>query len=128
MTNIYLKLWCVIILFGFGCTTYYLTTDKLVEQFINSTVEKKGYFFPNAVKGNSLKTITCRDNSGNLHTIQITDRTQIRITKNNNSRTTLYFNTLILKDSTITGSKTHFFNDQIKPITFSEISKIEIQE
>jgi len=119
-----------------GCATYHLSTQSLVEQFGNSSTEKKKIvlpifpyvFFVDPVTGNDLQTIKVLDKKGQEIVLPVTNRTGIRITKSDSSRTTFYFNTLLLKDSTITGSKTHFFNAHIKPINFKDISKIEIQK
>ena len=118
-----------------GCATYNLSTQSLLQQFANSGTEKKDIvlpvfpymFFIHPVTGNDLRTLTCLDKNGKEKTIQITNRTGIRITKTDSSRTTFYFNTLLVKDSTITGSTTHFFNAHVRPIGFNEIAKIEIQ-
>ena len=118
-----------------GCATYHLSTQSLLQQFANSGTEKKDIvlpvfpyiFFIHPVTGNDLRTLTCLDKNGKEKTIEITNRTGIRITKTDSSRLTFYFNTLLVKDSTITGSKTHFFNAHIRPIGFNEIAKIEIQ-
>jgi hypothetical protein len=125
----------VSILFS-GCTTYHLSTQSLLEQFANSGTEKKTtilivapyFFFPGSVKGNDLTSIVCQNNKGNAETIVIAQRTAIRITKTDGSRTTFYFNTLIIKDSTITGSKSDFFNVPIKPIKLEDIAKLEVQK
>jgi hypothetical protein len=119
-----------------GCETYHLTTKSLVDQFANSNTEKKKIllpvppyvFFIDPVTGNDLKTLTCLDSIEHEKIINITNRTGIRITRLDNSRTTFYINTLLLKDSSITGSKTHFFNMPIKPINISDILKLEVQE
>jgi hypothetical protein len=89
----------------------------------------KGYLLAaDAVKGNDLKTLKCTDKNGKEVEINVTSRTGVKITKTDKSSVTFYFNTLLVKDSAITGSKTHFFNDKVKPIKFAEISKIEIME
>ena len=111
-----------------SCATYQVSTKSLSEQLQGDIVSRGFFLATEAVKGNDLKTILCIDKKGNQKEIPITHRTGIRITKTDNSKTSLYFNTILIKDSTITGSKTHFFNAQIKPIKFSEISKIEIME
>ncbi|MEY2830085.1 MAG: hypothetical protein RIQ33_1943, partial [Bacteroidota bacterium] len=43
------------------------------------------------------------------------------------SKTTFYFNTLLIKDSLITGKKDHFLGVNIKPINLNNILKIELQ-
>ncbi len=119
-----------------GCATYHLSTQSLVEQFGNSSTEKKKIllpvfpyvFFVDPVTGNDLQTIKVLDKNGQEKILTVTNQTGVRITRTDSSRTTFYFNTLLLKDSTITGSKTHFFNAHIKPINFKDISKIEIQK
>ena len=119
-----------------GCATYHLSTQSLIEQFGNSSTEKKKtllpvfpyIFFIDPVTGNDLQTIKVLDKNGQEIVLPVTNRTGVRITRTDSSRTTFYFNTLLLKDSTITGSKTHFFNAHIKPINFKDISKIEIQK
>jgi hypothetical protein len=125
---------CVAILSS--CATYNLSNQSLLEQFAGSGTEKKTIFlivppyifFPGVVNGNDLKSIKCSDKNGREQVIEITNRTGIRITTKDGKKTTFYFNTLIIRDSTITGSKTHFFNAQIKPIELNKISKIEIQK
>ena len=119
-----------------GCNTFYLSNQSLMEQFANSGTEKKSMFaiippyinFPGVVSGNTLQQITCVDKKGQERTINITRHTGIRITKKDGGRSTFYFNTLILKDSLISGSKTHFFNAPIKKIKLSDIQKMEIQK
>lgn len=118
-----------------SCATYHLSTQSLLDQFAHSTPQTKFtvlvvppfFFFPGIVKGNDLTSIKVLDKNGNEKVLQVTNRMGIRFTKVDSTRTTFYFNTLLLKDSTITGSKTHFFNDQIRPIRFVDIAKIEIQ-
>lgn len=111
-----------------SCATYQVSTTSLSEQ-LNENVVSKGFLLAaDAVKGNDLKAIKCLDKNGNPKEILVTHRTGIRITKLDKSKTSLYFNTILIKDSAITGSKTHFFNAPIKPIKFREISKIEIME
>lgn len=117
-----------IIFFLSSCATYIISTTSLSEQ-LNSNIVNKGYLLAkDAVKGNDIKKIKCLDKNGKEVEVSVTNRTGVRITKNDNSKSTFYFNTLIVTDSSVAGSKTHFFNAQIKPIKFSEIVKIEIIE
>lgn len=111
-----------------SCATYQVSTTSLSEQLNGDAVSKGFLFASDAVKGNDLKTIKCVDKNGKDKDIPVTNRTGIRITKLDKSKTSLYFNTILIKDSAITGSKTHFFNALIKPIRLSEISKIEIMK
>jgi hypothetical protein len=116
-----------------GCATYHISTQSLVQQFANTQPEKKyiymypGYI-PFSVNGNSLQSITVLDKNGKETVIPVSNRTSVRITRIDSSRTTFYFNTLLIRDSTITGSKTHFFEAHIKPIKLKDIAKIELQK
>ncbi|MCW3121961.1 MAG: hypothetical protein JWQ38_1453 [Flavipsychrobacter sp.] len=118
-----------------SCATYHLSTESLLRQFANTQEEKKitvfiappFFVFPGVVDGNSLSAITVLDKKEQPHTFPVTRHMGVRITKNNGKRKTFYFNTLLLEDSTIVGSQTHFFNARIKPIKFADIKKIELQ-
>lgn len=120
----------VVAMFFSSCATYHLTTESLTAQFAEVGTEKKEapLFFYKAVYGNQLSSIKVFDKNGNEKLLPVTNHTGIRITRSDNSRVTFYFNTLILQDSTITGSKSNFVKAPIKPINFSEIKKIELQK
>lgn len=118
-----------------SCATYHISTASLLTQLAGTQKEKKvlifvapPFFFPGVVNGNSLRTVTVLDKNEKEHEINVTGRTGVRITMNSGKKTTFYFNTLLIKDSTITGSKTHFFNAPIRPISLSNIAKIQIQK
>jgi hypothetical protein len=126
MKNLTFVLLCSILLAS--CVTYKISISSLSNQ-LNSNIVSKGYLLAqDNVKGNDLKTIKCIGKKNKEIDIAVTNRTGVRITKNDSTRTTFYFNTLIIRDSAIVGSKTHFFNATTKPIKFSEISTIEIME
>lgn len=111
-----------------SCASYTISTSSLSEQLTGGIVSKGYLLAKDAVKGNDLETITCVDKNGREKEIKVTNRTGVRITKTDKSRITFYFNTLLINDSSIVGSKTHFFNEKVKPIRFNDISKIEIME
>lgn len=117
-----------------GCTTYNLSTQSLLEQFANTKTEKKEnvviafpFFLPFEVTGNDLREIKCLDQNGKEVIIPVTNHTGVRITKKDGSRKTFYFDTLLIKDSTISGRKSHFIGAEIKPISLNEIQIIELQ-
>ncbi len=119
-----------------SCATYHISTESLMKQFASAHEETKTLyflvppfiFFPGRVSGNSLLSIKVQDKRGNTERLWVNRHTGVRITENSGKRTTFYFNTLLLQDSTITGSRTHFFNWQIRPIRFADIRKIELQK
>ncbi|MBS1584684.1 MAG: hypothetical protein JSS82_03995 [Bacteroidetes bacterium] len=118
-----------------SCVTYHISTQSLMEQFAHAQKETKTtlfiappyVFFPGIVDGNSLKEIKVLDKNERAFILPVTNHTSVKITKNDGAHTTFYFNTLLLQDSTITGSKTHFFEAHIRPIKFMDIAKIELQ-
>jgi len=117
-----------------SCATYHLSTESLVQQMADTQPEKKYVYLPNApfipfsVEGNNLRQLKCLDKNGKETTIDVTNRTSVRITLADSSHKTFYFNTLLLKDSTIAGSKTHFFEMHIKPVRLKDVVKIEVQK
>jgi hypothetical protein len=118
-----------------GCMTYHLTTQSLMEQFADAKNEDKHlmlftppFFFYGSVSGNDIRTLKVYDKNEKETFIYVDGHTGVRITKKDSSRRTFYFNTLLIKDSAITGSKTHFFEWQITPIRLDDILKIEIQK
>ena len=106
-----------------GCATYHISTQSLAEQFASSGTEAKIN-----VNGNDLRTVTVLDKKGTKEELFVTRSTGMKITKKNGKHTTVYFDTILLTDSTLSGCKTHFFNSRIKPIKFADISKIELQK
>jgi hypothetical protein len=109
-----------------SCSCYsqhHISVDNLLSQFKDAGSEKHIF-----VKGNDLKTIKCFNKKEEEEIITITNRTGIRIFQNDGAKKTFYFNTIILSDSTISGSKTNFFNAQVKPVLLKDISRIEVLE
>lgn len=119
-----------------SCATYHLSTQSLMEQFASSQTEKKinvlvappYFFFPGIVNGNNLRTIGVLDKHEQPQTLNVTRHMGVKITQNTGKHTIFYFDTLLLQDSTISGSKTHFFTAKIRPIKLANISKIELQK
>jgi hypothetical protein len=121
-------------LFLCGCTTYQLTTESLLQQFADVHPETKTnliiafpLIFPGTITGNSLTEIKVLDQNNKEHTLPVTNHTGVRITKKDGTRKTFYFDTLLIKDSTINGKKSHFVGLDIKPIKLDDIAKIELQ-
>jgi hypothetical protein len=117
-----------------GCATCHLSTESLVQQMANSPPEKKYIyllslpFIPFIVEGSNVRQLTCLAKNGKEATFEVTNRTSVRLMLAGSSHTTFYFNTLLLKDSTISGSKTHFFEMHIKPVKLRDLAKIEVQK
>lgn len=118
-----------------GCQTYHISTQSLLEQLAETQKEKKvsvvvafPIVFPGIVTGNSLRKIKVLDKMNRECILPVTNRTSVRIIKKDGTRKTFYFNTLLIKDSIITGKNDHFIGVNIKPINLNNIEKIELQE
>jgi hypothetical protein len=118
-----------------SCSTYHVSTQSLLEQLASTHNENKKtwivafpIFLPFTVTGNSLQQLKVLDKNEKEHIIPVTYRTGVRITKKDGNKKTFYFNTLLIKDSTITGKNDHFLGINIKPINLNNIEKIELQE
>ena len=80
------------------------------------------------IEGNSIRTLRVLDKKEHEYRLGVNKHTGIRIKKKDGKKVSFYFDMLLLTDSTITGSKTHLYNAKIKPIPFSEVSKMELQQ
>ena len=127
-------------LFGFllilsSCSTYHMTTESLLTQMANTNPENKKtfviappFFIPFEVTGNSLRKVKVLDKDNKEVTLNVTHRTGIRVWKKDGTKKTFYMNTLLVKDSLITGKNDHFIGTNIKPINLNNIDHIELQE
>ena len=118
-----------------GCQTYHISTTSLLEQLADTHKEKKErvlvafpFFLHFTVTGNSLRQVSVLDKNETPCVIPVTGRTGVRITKKDGTRKTFYFDTLIIKDSLITGKNDHFIGVAIRPINLNNIEKIELQK
>jgi hypothetical protein len=116
-----------------SCSTYHITTKSLVEQLAKTTEEDKKtlliafpVFIPFTVTGNSIQMITVFDKNEQKVVLPVTFKTGVRISKKNGKRKTFYLNTLLIKDSLLTGKNDHFIGVAIKPINLNDVDKIEI--
>jgi hypothetical protein len=117
-----------------GCATYHLSTQSLIVQLANTQPERKvnviialPLFFRGEVMGNSLKEVSVLDKNDKEVVLPVTRHMGIRITQKDGKRNTFYFDTLILRDSLITGKKDHFFGINLNPINLNNVQKIELQ-
>ena len=117
-----------------GCATYHISVESLQEQMGRSHKQMKGNLLmvdPIApiynIEGNSIRNLKVLDKNEHEYVLGVNKHTGIRIRKKNGKKVSFYFDTLLVTDSTITGSKTHLYNAKIKPIPFSEVSKMELQ-
>ncbi|ADB39254.1 hypothetical protein [Spirosoma linguale] len=123
-----------------ACKVYYMTPSSLKEQLqkIDPNKVEDSYDFRLgllgvALKGgqknfyNGIEKVQVADKSGNLFDRPVMPHTAVRLTDLNGRRTTLYFDSLFLKDSLLFGSKSHFISLTVKPIRIDSLIKIELQ-
>src|SRR5258705_3546429 len=118
-----------------SCTTYYMSTDSLKQQFagVDSTklkeveLEGGGILMPsgNSYLANPIKTINCTDKEGNPAKLENGPSIEIRFTYGqNNKRTIFYFDQIYVTDSTVTGVESRFIPSIRKTIPLNSITKI----
>jgi hypothetical protein len=117
-----------------GCTTYHISKHSLMTQMESAVATEGTFVFPagglfmfKKVMSNGIRELVVIDNDGNEVRLRITQRTGIRIYKNDGKRKTFYFDTMFIYNDCVVGQNTHFFTSPIEPIPFESIVKIEIQ-
>lgn len=135
MTIKYPALFIVILTLTTSCTTYYLTTDSLRNQFsgIDSTKlrtvtvrgpvgERYKYL------ANPINEIECIDKSGNPSRLKNSPSIEMRVTETNGKKTIFYFDRIFVTDSTLSAIQSRFISSISKTIKLKDIKKIEIQD
>ena len=121
-------LMCIIL---FSCKTYTVTPESYKNQFSNIDYDLStsrsisGSIYYN---GYQIKKINVIDKNGNQKTLENAPSLEMRVTMNNGKSRHFYFDSMKLKNDTITGYKSRLLPWMIVKIPFSEIVKIEIQE
>jgi hypothetical protein len=118
-----------------SCSTYYLTTDTLRNQFsgVDSTKlravtvrgpvgERYNYL------ANPISEIECTDKNGNASRLTNSPSIEMRVTETNGKRTIFYFDRIFVTDTTLTGIQSRFLSSINKTIKLKDIKKIEIQD
>jgi len=135
MTIKYLGLFITVLTLMTSCSTYYLTTDSLRNQFsdVDSTKlravtvrgpigERYNYL------ANPINEIDCADKNGNPSQLTNSPSIEMRVTETNGKRTIFYFDRIFVTDSTLTGIQSRFISSIKKTIKLKDIKKIEIQD
>jgi hypothetical protein len=118
-----------------SCSTYYLTTDSLRNQFsgVDSTklrtVTVRGPIGERySYLANPINEIKCADKNGNLSRLANSPSIEMRVTETNGKRTIFYFDRIFVTDSTLTGIQSRFISSINKTIKLKDIKKLEIQD
>ena len=117
-----------------SCATYTLSASELHKQIATAVPVEGTYFYTpgglflfNHSMNNGIRTLNALTSDGKEISINVTQRTSIRIHTKDGDYSTFYFDTMFMKNDSIIGDRTHFFPSAIKPIAFSDVVKIELQ-
>ena len=117
-----------------GCKTYQIPVDLLRKQLCHYTESDKrevttvGPMFERYVyRSYPIDSIDCLDKNDAPYKLPNGPAVEMRVTRKNNHRVVMYFDTIDVTDSTFTAGMSRFIPSLTKTISFSDISKIEVQ-
>lgn len=118
-----------------SCKTYELTPLSLKTQLENSFVEKKGVklnnasiFFNSTYMAVGLDSLEVYDKKGKIFYLQNSPSIEIRLINNEGEKFTMYFDTVVIKNDTLTGCRSRFISGIKHKVPFSTISKVFVQD
>ena len=113
-----------------SCKTYELTPISK-EQLENSFLEKKNIrlnnasiFFNSNYMAVSIDSLEVYDKKGNKRYLQNSPSIEIRLVNFEGEKFTMYFDTVIIKNDTLTGSRSRFLTGFNHIIPFNTIAKV----
>ena len=124
------------ILLFFSCKTYTISVDSFREQMINAKKEDmKEVKIINPLSytnikyaSNNIERIKALDKSGKDVYLDNSPSIELRITRRDNKKYFLYFDTVILENDTLKGGESRFIQGLTNQIPMDDIFKIEIQD
>ena len=119
-----------------SCKTYTIPTESFKNQFTKTeNIQEKEVEINNPLlygnlkySANNIKTLNVIDKKGNKLTIPNSPSLEMRITHKNGKKYLFYFDTIILENDTLKGSRSRFIPNLTNKIPFDSIEKIEVQE
>ena len=120
----------------FSCKTYTIPVESFREQMTKSGNEKMRDVEINnptsysnlKYQANSVKSIVVIDKSGNNVEIENSPKLEMRITRKSGKKYILLFDTVIVENDTLKGSRSRILQNLRREIPLSDIEKIEIQD
>lgn len=79
-------------------------------------------------QGNQMKRIMVLDKNGLQTGLDVSPSLETRVTLKNGKKHIIYFDTMVLQNDTLSGSKSRMLNLKPTKIAFNDIAKIEIQD
>ncbi len=118
-----------------SCKTYELTPLSLNNQLENSSLEKKDIRLNNAsifLNSNyiavSLDSLEVYDKKGKMFYLQNSPSIEMRLINFEGEKFTMYFDTVVIKNDTLTGSRSRFMPNFKHQVPFNTISKVFVQD
>ena len=119
-----------------SCKTYTISTESFKNQFAKTeNIEKKEVEINNPLLygnlkyvANNIKTLNIIDKNGKELTVPNSPSLEMRVTHKNGKKYHFYFDTVILENDTLKGSRSRFMPHLTRNIPFDSIVKIEVQE
>jgi hypothetical protein len=116
-----------------SCAYYSLTTEEFIKQAAQDQSKRTGQvfvfaypiFFTNSYDANNLDKILCRDKNGKMVYLIPDQNTQWEFIKKDGESVKIYFETMILKDSTISGLRSRILLTR-NVVHVSDIQEIKI--
>jgi hypothetical protein len=126
------------LLFLFGCSTFTITKDELVQQLKDNQNKKEEFqyipvggigsmFLSNTFQSNQIEKILCFDSDGNKVYLYPNKDTQLEITKKSDGEIVkMYFNTAFLVENKIVGLRSRIIQSMVREVDIDDIEKIDI--
>jgi len=115
-------------------TTYTISREELYRQVAAATPKDVVTKIPGIVVparteylANGVKQLVVKDKKGADVSLENSPRIEMRITDNRHRKHILYFDTILLSDSTFTGMNSRFLGTR-KKVRYADIAKVEVQE
>jgi len=118
-----------------SCKTYELTPLSLKTQLENGSVEEKdiklnnaSIFFNSTYMAVSLDSLEVYDKKGKIFYLQNSPSIEMRLINNEGEKFTMYFDTVVIKNDTLIGSRSRFISGIKHKVPFNTISKVFVQD
>jgi len=126
----------IIALLSTSCASYTIPVSSFREQMINAQPEKMKaanistplFFYSIRYHSNDIESIKVIDKKGKECTMYNSPSIEMRVTHQNGKRYCFYFDTVVLENDTIKGSRSRFAPNLSHEIPLAQIVKIEIQD
>ena len=125
-----------VLLMIFSCKSYTITTESFKEQMNNAnsstmkevTVNNPLSFGNISYSTNNIDKIIVEDKNGSKIHLDNSGSIEMRVTHKNGKRFQMYFDTVILENDTLKGSRSRFVQSLTRQIPIDSITKIEVQD